>query len=237
MKKRQLLALCAAFSLLVSSCSLAANMPATITPLPSPLPSATVAAPTVPAAPTATLPLRSVSDFPDASGYTWNLVAGGLRRPVNMTNAADGSGRLFILEQAGLVRVVSNGKLQPTPFLDIRQEVGSSGNEQGLLGIAFHPDFKQNGFFFVDYTDRDGNTVISRFSADVNAAPAVQIASPGSEKIILRIKQPFANHNGGHIVFGPDGMLWIGMGDGGSQGDPNNNGQSVHTLFGQIAAH
>lgn len=202
---------------------------AVFTPEPSPIPSMT---PT----PTATLePTEApVTSLPDPAGYTWAAVLSGLQRPVNLGNAGDGSGRLLILEQRGVIRVVLNDQVLATPFLDIHERVGSSGNEQGLLGIAFHPDFKDNGYFFVDYTDLSGNTTISRFSATVGAPADNQTADPASEQIILQIKQPYPNHNGGQILFGPDGMLWIGMGDGGSQGDPNGNGQSLQTLLGKI---
>jgi glucose/arabinose dehydrogenase len=158
----------------------------------------------------------------------------GLNRPVNLGIAADGSGRLFIIEQAGLVRVLFNGELLPAPFLDIRASVGSSGNEQGLLGIAFHPDYADNGLFFVNYTARDGATTISRFQVDVAMAPESQAADPASEQVILRIPQPQANHNGGHLLFGPDGMLYIGMGDGGGAGDPNRNAQNLQSPLGKL---
>ncbi len=169
------------------------------------------------------------SQFPDPAGYTWNRIAGGFDRADTVASAGDGSGRLFILEQAGTIRVVNGNKLEPAPFLDISDRVGSRGNEQGLLGIAFHPNFNQNGYFFVDFTDRNGNTVIARFTA-----PTGKNADPASELVILQVKQPFPNHNGGQLVFGPDHYLWIGLGDGGSQGDPNNNGQSLDTLLGKI---
>ena len=176
----------------------------------------------------------SVNELPDASSYTWTLIQEGFSRPVNLSNAADGSGRLFVVEQRGVIRVMMNGSLLPTPFLDIRDRVGSQGNEQGLLGLAFHPKFIENGTFYLDYTNRDGNTVIARFSAPTSGAFSDQAADPASEQVLLQIDQPFPNHNGGQILFGPDGMLWIGMGDGGSQGDPNGNGQSLQTLLGKI---
>jgi len=186
----------------------------------------------VPATPTSSP--ASVTQFPDPATYQFSQVVSGLNFPISMANAGDGSGRLFVLEKKGVVAVVADGQLQAAPFLDIRDRVGSSGNEQGLLGIAFHPDFKQNGFFYVDYTNVNGNTVVSRFSADPAAPAASQAADPASEKIILTVDQPFANHNGGHILFGPDGMLYIGMGDGGSGGDPNGNGQNLNTLLGKL---
>jgi len=168
--------------------------------------------------------------FPNPQAFTWSLVSDGLLRPVDIQHAGDGSGRLFIVEQAGRIRILQNGKLLPLPFLDIRERVGSQGNEQGLLGLAFHPHFGENGYFYVNYTDRRGDTVIARFQvmADPNLADA------NSEKILLKVNQPFPNHNGGVLTFGPDGYLYAGLGDGGSAGDPFNNAQKTTTLLGKI---
>ncbi len=124
--------------------------------------------------------------------------------------------------------IVRNGAVDQTPFLDISDRVGSSGSEQGLLSVAFHPNYKENGRLFVDYTDTDGNTVVSRFQAQGNSADA------SSETILLHIDQPYANHNGGLVKFGPDGNLYIGMGDGGSGGDPHGNGQNTNVLLGKL---
>ena len=178
--------------------------------------------------------IASVTALPDPTGYTWVVVKNGFQRPVNLTNAADGSGRLFVLEQRGVIWGMLNDEILATPFLDIQDRVGSQGNEQGLLGIAFHPDFKNNGVFFVDYTNLNGDTVISRFSAALSGPATSQSADPASEQVLLQIAQPYSNHNGGHILFGLDGMLWIGMGDGGNAGDPLGNGQSLQTLLGKI---
>jgi glucose/arabinose dehydrogenase len=149
---------------------------------------------------------------------------------VDIQNAGDGSGRLFIVEQSGRILIYQNGGVLPAPFLDIVQEVGSAGNEQGLLGLAFHPRYTDNGLFFVNYTNRDGNTVIARFhvSGDPNTADAT------SETVLVSVEQPFPNHNGGVLAFGPDGYLYAGLGDGGSQGDPFGNGQRTDTLLGKI---
>ncbi len=168
--------------------------------------------------------------FPDPAGYAWNLIVDGFSRPLLATNAGDGSGRLFVLEQNGVVRIVQDGAIPPDPFLDITSQVGSGSNEQGLLGLAFHPDYEQNGFFYINYTDLNGDTVISRFqvSADAN------VADPTSEKVLLQVDQPFPNHNGGNLEFGPDGFLYAGLGDGGSQGDPNGNGQSLDTYLAKL---
>jgi len=158
------------------------------------------------------------------------VVAGGLASPVDVADPGDGSGRRFVAEQAGRIRIVDRTGVADRPFLDISAEV-RSGGEQGLLGLAFHPDFPADPRFFVDYTDRDGNTVISEFRVD---AADTNVADPASERAILHIDQPFPNHNGGAVVFGPDGMLYIGMGDGGSGGDPYGNGQRTDTLLGKI---
>src|SRR5262249_14466350 len=152
--------------------------------------------------------------------------------PLYVTSALDGSDRLFIVEQTGRILVLSQDSLVGTPFLDITARV-HSGGELGLLGLAFHPDYHDNGRFFVNYT-RDGpsglETVISEFSA---SDPGANQAVPESEKIILTFSQPFTNHKGGMLAFGPDGYLYIAAGDGGSGGDPLGNGQSLNTLLGK----
>jgi glucose/arabinose dehydrogenase len=155
-------------------------------------------------------------------------VASGLDQPVYLTTPA-GDPRLFIVEQPGRIRVVEDGKLIDKPFLDIVSKVGSGG-ERGLLSVAFHPQYRSNGFLFVNYTDKKGDTQIERYtvSADKN------VADPRSAKHILAIDQPYSNHNGGLNLFGPDGMLYIGMGDGGSQGDPHGNGQNRNALLGKL---
>jgi glucose/arabinose dehydrogenase len=155
-------------------------------------------------------------------------VASGLDQPVYLTAPANDP-RLFIVEQPGRIRIVENGKLLDMPFLDIVSKVGSGG-ERGLLSVAFHPQYRLNGFLFVNYTNEKGDTQIERYtvSADKNAA------DPRSAKPILLIDQPYSNHNGGLNLFGPDGMLYIGMGDGGSQGDPHGNGQNRNALLGKL---
>lgn len=167
--------------------------------------------------------------FPDASAYTWQqLDIPVLQRPVDLQ--ADGSGRLFVIEKVGRIRIIEDGQLLETPFLDITDRVGGDGNEQGLLGFAFHPQYADNGRFFVNYTDRRGDTVIARFQ--VTSDP--NLADPGSETQLLGVDQPFPNHNGGVLAFGPDGYLYAGLGDGGSQGDPNGNAQNTSVLLGKI---
>ena len=154
----------------------------------------------------------------------------GLSNPVDVANAGDGSGRLFVVEQAGSILIVRNGAVLGQPFLDIHERI-ASGGERGLLGLAFHPDFPTDPRFFVDYTDVNGDTVVASYVVDP-ARP--DLADPGSETILLKVTQPFANHNGGAVVFGPDGMLYIALGDGGSGGDPQGNGQRLDTLLAKI---
>jgi glucose/arabinose dehydrogenase len=183
-----------------------------------------------PASTPTSLPLPAAASFPDPSAYTWSPFVTGLYLPVDIKNAGDGSGRLFIIERPGRIRIVKDGLLFQDPFLDISDRIGSKGSEQGLLGLAFHPQYPTNGFLYVNYTDLNGDTVISRFSV----SPDANRADPSSELKMLTIDQPHANHNGGSVVFGPDGDLYLGLGDGGSQGDPNGNGQSLNTLLGKI---
>jgi glucose/arabinose dehydrogenase len=159
-------------------------------------------------------------------------VAAGLEKPTLLVSARDGTGRLFILEQLGTVRIFKDGALLPAPFLDLRGLVNVNGNERGLLGLAFDPGYAANGRFFVNYTGADGSSITARYS--VSPTDPDQ-ADPASGVPILRIPHPqFANHNGGNLVFGPDGYLYFGMGDGGSQGDPNGNGQNLDVLLGKL---
>lgn len=155
-------------------------------------------------------------------------VVSGLESPVHLTAPA-GDPRLFLVEQPGRIRIVANGRLLAAPFLDLTDRVGYGG-ERGLLSMAFHPGYRRNGFFYVNYTDRRGTTRVERYrvSADSSKADA------GSARLVISIEQPYSNHNGGHILFGPDGMLWIGMGDGGSANDPQGHGQNPQTLLGDL---
>jgi glucose/arabinose dehydrogenase len=156
--------------------------------------------------------------------------ASGFTRPIDIAHCGDS--RLFIVEQGGFIKLVdSTGKRLPDPFLDIDTRVNSGGDEQGLLGLAFHPNYKQNGFFFVNYIKSDGDTRVARFK--VSAADPNK-ADPESELPIIDIDQPFSNHNGGCLKFGPDGYLYIAMGDGGSGGDPQNHGQRLNSLLGKM---
>jgi glucose/arabinose dehydrogenase len=201
------------------------------------LPPPATETPTLPPPPTATATATSEptpippQGLPDPSAYTWRPVVGGLQKPLGMTAPADGTGRLFVLEQAGRVQIVQNGQPLQSPYLDIVSRVGSASNEQGLLGLAFHPRYAENGFFYVNYTDLNGDTVIARFQVSPDDPNR---ADPGSEKRLLAVPQPYPNHNGGQVAFGPDGYLYLGLGDGGSAGDPQGNGQSLDTLLGKI---
>lgn len=158
------------------------------------------------------------------------LIADGLKQPVHITHARDEPDRLYVVEQAGQVRIIEKGKLLVKPFLDIRDRV-NSGGEKGLLSIALHPDYKNNGFIYVNYTmEKQGlQTIVSRFGKSKDGQVKLK-----SEKIILKIKQPYSNHNGGQLAFGPDGYLYIGMGDGGSANDPLSHGQNTRTLLGTL---
>jgi glucose/arabinose dehydrogenase len=172
-----------------------------------------------------------VSDLPDPSRVSlgMSLVKSGFDHPVLVTHAGDGSGRLFVVEQSGAIRIISGGNVLPTPFLDLRGRI-TSGGERGLLGLAFHPRFATNHYIYVNFTDINGNTAISRYT--VGSDPNVVSLHGGIR--ILTIRQPYSNHNGGNIAFGRDGYLYIGMGDGGSSGDPGNRAQSLGTLLGKM---
>lgn len=156
--------------------------------------------------------------------------ASGLTRPVDIANAGDE--RLFVVEKRGFVRILSaDGSLLEKAFLDIDSLVDSGASEEGLLGIAFHPNYVENGYFFVNYTDNNGSTQVSRFSV---SADNPDVADAASQKKILNIAQPYENHNGGDLAFGPDGYLYIGTGDGGLGGDPENSGQTRTSLLGKM---
>ncbi|MCH6548028.1 MAG: PQQ-dependent sugar dehydrogenase [Gemmatimonadetes bacterium] len=160
-----------------------------------------------------------------ASDLSLEEVVTGLNAPVFLTHAGDS--RLFIVEQGGRIRIVENGQLLGTPFLDISNIVLHQG-EQGLLSMAFHPDYSSNGFFYVYHTDLGGDSRVARYSGSGNTA------DENSGLTIMTIAQPFSNHNGGQITFGADGMLYVALGDGGSGGDPLGNGQNTATLLGSL---
>lgn len=165
---------------------------------------------------------------PQADGIVLTEVVNGLERPVALVQPP-GDERLFIVEQRGRIRVFSDGQLAADAYLDIGDRL-SGGNEQGLLGLAFHPDFASNGYAYINYTDSDGDTHVARLTE----APDGLTLDPASEKVILLVDQPYGNHNAGQLLFGPDGLLYIPLGDGGSGGDPQGNGQNTDTWLGSI---
>ena len=169
-----------------------------------------------------------------ASSYAQDLelelFASNLESPVNIKHA--GNDKLYVVERDGFIKIINaDGTIESTLFLDIDSKVINTGSERGLLGLAFHPDYASNGYFFVNYINNSGNTVISRFSRNtINPL----LADPDSELIILSYDQPYTNHNGGDLAFGADGYLYISSGDGGSGGDPDNYGQNTLSLLGKI---
>jgi glucose/arabinose dehydrogenase len=182
--------------------------------------------------PSASLPASSPAAAFDATAVSitlkaWAKVPGG---PLAIVSPPDGSGRLFVASKDGTAWVVRDGVTGSTPLLDLRGKV-STGGEQGLLGIAVHPGFPADPRVFVDYTDESGDTVVASYAIDPGT-PGV--LDPASRRVILHVDQPYANHNGGALAFGPDGKLYVSLGDGGSGGDPQGNGQSLETLLGKI---
>ena len=153
-------------------------------------------------------------------------IASGFTSPVHATATRSESGRIYVVEQAGRIRVIENGRVLPQPFLDIRSLV-QSGGEQGLLSLAFHPNYAENRLFFVNYTNTNGDTRVVEYRASDGAAP---------ERVreLLAVDQPYANHNGGQLAFGPDGLLYVGMGDGGSGGDPGEVAQDLSSRLGKM---
>lgn len=243
MRSISLLAVC----LLLVACGSTASRPAqppisraTSAPAPAAPPSTAPAA--APANTSASAPANAPASAPtpapaltssaDLSQLSFELepLVEGFRKPTHVTAAGDGSARLFVTEQAGVIQIVRDGARLSEPFLDMRDLVESGGNEQGLLSVAFHPQYAQNGRFFVGYTDRDSNNVVAayRVSADPDRA------DPTSGEVLLAVPDPAQNHNGGLLKFGPDGFLYVGMGDGGGGGDPWKNGQNLDALLGKI---
>ena len=172
-------------------------------------------------APPSSSPASSQPPQPPATGVRLVAVATGLDSPVDVAGIP-GTAKLAVVEKTGRVLVVTDGHPAPKPLLDLRGQV-SQGSEQGLLSIAFSPRYATNGLAYVDYTDLDGNTHVAQLDT-----------RSGSLRTILFVHQPFSNHNGGALAFGPDGMLYVGMGDGGSEGDPEGNGQNQASLLGKI---
>jgi glucose/arabinose dehydrogenase len=167
--------------------------------------------------------------LPVGDGVRLLEVASGLSFPLYLTAPPGDLTRLFIVEKTGAIRIIKNGALLQEPFLNISGQV-TGGMEQGLLGLAFPPDYAASGRFVVHYTDTAGDTKLSVFHVSTNA----DLADPASEQVLLTVDQPFPNHNGGQIVFGPDGYLYLGLGDGGGAGDPEGRGQDLSELLGSI---
>jgi glucose/arabinose dehydrogenase len=172
-------------------------------------------------------PASAATSWP---GVVLAPVVQGLAAPVAIANAGDGSNRLFVAEQAGRVRLIKEGVLQPAPFLDISAKVSCCG-ERGLLGLAFPPGYAAKGHFYLFYTDLTGAITLARYQVGANP----DLADPASEQVLLSVDHPRVNHNGGQLAFGPaDGFLYVGIGDGGGGGDPDGNGQNTGTLLGKI---
>jgi glucose/arabinose dehydrogenase len=176
--------------------------------------------------PVSTPTLASVTRLPDPQAYSWQVVGQGFERPLDLVESEG----LLVVEQAGRIRWLVDGKPGETPFLDLSRQVSTGGSEQGLLGVALHPNYAINRLFYVNYTDRKGDTVIAQFQAVADG----RVADPQTERVLLRIDQPYANHNGGGLAFGPDGFLYIALGDGGSAGDPQGNAQNPQSLLGKL---
>lgn len=161
------------------------------------------------------------------------IVAEGFSKPVYVCQAPGDDERLFVLEQRGVIRIVRNGRKIPQFFVDLRDRVHNPvmpGDERGLLGMAFHPRYQLNGYVYLNYVNKDDYTIISRFTL----TDLPDKLDENSEKVLIKLKQPFSNHNGGHLAFGSDGYLYISLGDGGKWGDPYNNAQNLNTLLGKI---
>jgi glucose/arabinose dehydrogenase len=181
------------------------------------------------ALPMSTAAASATPVFEPVSTITVKLIAEGFSQPTFLTHSDDS--RLFVSEQAGRIWVLVNGQKLERPFLDISLRVRSDALEQGLLSVAFHPEFAANGYFYVNYSDVRGDTVVARYTV-LDDEP--NLADPDSEVILMTVDQPYANHNGGQLQFGPDGFMYVGMGDGGSAGDPGNHGQNPSTLLGAM---
>ena len=248
----RLLAVTLSLALAIVACSPAAGTPtATTAPTAAvngthegPPPTAVESTATVPPtdapatdAPPTEAPTAAPTDAPvtggpetvDPAAYTFELVAEGFANPVLATHAGDGSGRLFVVEKVGAIRIVQpDGTVLPDPFYDMTGRVSES-SEQGLLGLAFSPDYAEDGTFFINYTDLNGDTHVDRChvaDSDPNQG--------GDCATVITVPQPYVNHNGGHLAFGPDGYLYIGLGDGGAGNDPEDRAQDLSTRLGKI---
>ena len=182
-------------------------------------------APTDTDSPSPTTEETTTEDAPRRLRLRLQEVVSGLDSPTHLASAPGEADRVYIVEQPGRIRVLRNDRLLRRPFLDIVRLV-LSGGEQGLLSVAFHPGYEENRLFYVDYTDLDGNTHVVEYEATGGA--------PTRRRELLFVEQPYANHNGGQLAFGPDGLLYVGMGDGGSAGDPDNRAQDLDSQLGKL---
>ena len=183
--------------------------------------------------------LPFVTAIPDAGNVQFQLVADGFERPIYVTHAGDGSGRLFVVEQVGFIHVIQDGEVLEHPFLAVNHLAhwlfsftpADNHSENGLLGMAFHPGYRENGIFYIYYTDREGNSALERYRVDETDPNRADLESG---QVILTVDQPHQNHNGGMLAFGPDGYLYLALGDGGWGGNQRENGQRLDTLLGSI---
>lgn len=203
----------------------AATQTAEAAPSPSAAPQAELILPT-PTATSAPIPLA-----PDQIQLRLEAVFQGFELPVFFTHAGDGSGRHFVVEKTGKIWVIDKGEVQPTPFLDVSNRITTAGNEQGLLGLAFAPNFTETGHFFINYTDRQGTTIVERYTV---AGDNPHRGDAQSAFTVLTVAQPASNHNAGMLDFGPDGYLYVPLGDGGAANDRFGNGQNPQALLGKI---
>lgn len=218
---------------LVAGCASPGEVPTPGVPAPTPpAPTPSPAAPTTtpPGTPTAASPTPPAAMEPGPARLRLDAFLDGLSRPLLVTHAGDDSGRLFVVEQTGRILLVRGGKVADEPFLDIRERTVATG-ERGLLGLAFPPRHEEDGVAYVSYTDTSGDSILARYRLANGTRDRLD---RDSEEVILKVDQPYANHNGGHVAFGPDGMLYYGLGDGGSAGDPQGNGQNPNALLGSL---
>ncbi|MCA0458731.1 MAG: DUF4082 domain-containing protein [Chloroflexi bacterium] len=176
-------------------------------------------------------PAEQGTTAPNPANYKLTSVITGLTKPIYVTHAGDNTGRLFIVEQSGKIKIWQNGAVLPTPFLDVGTLIATGGSEQGLLGLAFPPNFATSKQFYINYTNVQGDTVIARYTVSTTNA---NVANAASATQVLFVDQPYTNHNGGNMNFGKDGLLYVGMGDGGSGGDPQNYAQNPNSLLGKM---
>jgi glucose/arabinose dehydrogenase len=224
MASRGRLLLAAALSTLLVACQAASAAPA------KPAATDPQAANPQPASSSAAKPAPAEQAAPDVPRIRLEPLPLGFQQPLFLTHAGDGTNRMFVVEKSGVIKIVTGGQVLSTPFLNIQGRVRASGSEQGLLGMAFHPRYTENGRFFVNYTDTQGRNTVERYrvSSDPN------VADPATGVTLLAIDDPAQNHNGGMLAFGPDGYLWVGTGDGGGSGDRYGNGQNRQTLLGKM---